>query len=116
LKKKPHKTGVYSFYVTLYIDYRYTYRAEVFLIGQTPVTYYTYIILAMRNIFILDTQEVCSPCLLTARFVGLSGLRGFIVVVLTPFSKIFKLYRGGQFCWWRKPEYPEKTTDLSQVN
>ena len=22
---------------------------------------------------------------------------------------------GGQFCWSRKPEYPEKTTDLSQV-
>jgi len=22
------------------------------------------------------------------------------------------LYRGGLFYWWRKPEYPEKTTDL----
>ena len=22
------------------------------------------------------------------------------------------LYRGGQFYWWRKQEYPEKTTDL----
>jgi len=24
--------------------------------------------------------------------------------------------RGGQFYWWRKPRYPEKTTDLSQVS
>jgi hypothetical protein len=28
---------------------------------------------------------------------------------LMPLSSIFQLY------WWRKPEYPEKTTDLSQV-
>ena len=30
-------------------------------------------------------------------------------------STIFWLYHGSQFYWWRKPQDPEKTTDLSQV-
>jgi hypothetical protein len=34
---------------------------------------------------------------------------------LTSLSTIFQLYRGGQFYWWRKQEYLEKTIDLSQV-
>ena len=34
---------------------------------------------------------------------------------LTPLSAIFQLYHADQFYWWKKQEYPERTTDHGQA-
>jgi len=45
---------------------------------------------------------MCSRCLVGS------------VVFNATFNNISVIYRGGQFYWWRKPEDPKKTTDMSQ--
>jgi hypothetical protein len=50
----------------------------------------------------------------TIMWINILGL-GLRLWWLTPLSAICQLHRSGQFYWWRKPEYPEKTTDMPQV-
>ena len=42
------------------------------------------------------------------------GWFGWFMGVNATFNNISVISRG-QFYWWRKPEFPEKTTDLRQV-
>ena len=39
----------------------------------------------------------------------------FDLLCLMPFSAIFQLYYGDQFLWWKKMEYPERTTNHGQA-
>ena len=59
---------------------------------ETPASVATF------NFFILEMLS----CLL-----GLLCLTSLLIII--------HICRGGQFHWWRKPEYPEKIIDLSEV-
>ena len=47
--------------------------------------------------------------------VGLVSYGDIVLCCLTTLSTRCQLYRDGQFSWWRKPEYLEKTIGLPQV-
>jgi hypothetical protein len=57
----------------------------------------------------------CINRTLVLNLITKAGYRVSWLWCLMPLSTIFQLYRGVQFYWRRKLEYPEKTIDLSYV-
>ena len=70
------------------------------------ITYYLYIVLVL----LINYNVILGKAIMAMTV----GLRLGIWVLNATFSN-FQLCRGGQFYWWRKSQYPEKTTDMSQV-
>ena len=71
----------------------------------------------IRGVAILKGDNLVVFCYLSASdILPDKGSSHWLVYAwcLMPFSTIFELYYGGQFYWWMKPEYLEKTTDLLQ--
>lgn len=72
-------------------------------VGRIPLTYLT-----LPPFYVCSKPSHVCP----ADFVIIFVFRLFVCLwFLTPLSTLYQLYRGGQFHWWKKPQYLPQITD-----